>query len=92
MWQVYEHEDIDKIAKKLPREILVKYEKWKDIVKLSGPKGLMVIKGFRDEKLKGVWANFRSSRLNLQYRVIYQVESDRLIVKVIRVTPHDYRR
>lgn len=92
MWQVYEHEDVDKIVKKLPREILIRYEKWKDIVKLSGPKGLMAIKGFRDEKLKGVWVNFRSSRLNLQYRVIYQVESNRCIVRVVRITPHDYRR
>ena len=92
MWQVYEHVDLDKSIRKLPREILVKYEKWKDIVRFSGPKGLKEIRGFRDEKLKGVWASFRSSRLNLQYRVIYQVEENRFNVKVIRVTPHDYRR
>ena len=91
MWQVFEHEKFDKQIKKLPIDILMKYEKWKDIVKLSGPLGLKRIKGFRDEKLKGTWEGYRSSRLSLQYRVIYKVEKDKFILKVIRLTPHDYR-
>ncbi|MGM0477249.1 MAG: type II toxin-antitoxin system mRNA interferase toxin, RelE/StbE family, partial [Pseudomonadota bacterium] len=35
---------------------------------------------------------YRSSRLNLQYRVIYRALKDRVLVEVERVTPHDYRR
>jgi len=92
MWQVLEHKNIDKDIKGLPEDVLMKYEKWKDIVRLSGPAGLLRIKGFRDEKLKGEWEGFRSSRLNLQYRVIYKVEGRDFIVKVVRLTPHDYRR
>lgn len=73
-------------------EILQRYEKWKDIVRLSGPDGLKLIRGFNDEALKGKWKGFRSSRLNQQYRVIYTIERDNVLVKVVEVTPHDYRR
>lgn len=77
---------------KIPMEILQRYEKWKDIVRLSGPDGLKLIRGFNDEALKGEWKGFRSSRLNQQYRVIYTIERDNVLVKVVEVTPHDYRR
>lgn len=77
---------------KIPMEILQLYEKWKDIVRLSGPDGLKLIRGFNDEALKGEWKGFRSSRLNQQYRVIYTIERDNVLVKVVEVTPHDYRR
>lgn len=73
-------------------EILKRYEKWKDIAVLSGPQGLRVIRGFHDEALSGEWKGFRSSRLNEQWRVIYQIVADALLVHVVRVTPHDYRR
>jgi plasmid maintenance system killer protein len=33
-----------------------------------------------------------SSRLNIQYRVIYKIEKDLVLVQVVNVTPHDYRR
>ena len=75
-----------------PREILVRYEKWKDIVSFSGPAGLRLIKGFRDESLHGQWAGHRSSRLGLQWRVIYRVEAQEVHVLVVSLTPHDYRR
>ena len=92
MWEVYEHRRVDKQLGKLPLDVLKRYEKWKDIVKLSGPAGLRLIKGFRDEALRGDWNGHRSSRLNQQYRVIYRTESDRLLVEVVEVNPHDYRR
>jgi len=41
-----------------------------------------------DEALKGQWSGHRSSRLGLQWRVIYQVQDDRLLVKVFEVTVH----
>jgi addiction module RelE/StbE family toxin len=92
MWEVYEHRRAEKQLDSLPVEVLKRYEKWKDIVKISGPAGLKAIKGFRDEALHGEWAGHRSSRLNLQYRVIYRVEQDRVLVEVVAVTAHDYRR
>ena len=73
-------------------EVLKRYEKWKDIARVSGPMGLRVIKGFHDEALSGGWKGFRSSRLGLQWRVIYQVDGDVLMVQVVQVTAHDYRR
>jgi len=92
MWTIYEHNRISKIIKKLPEEILKRYEKWKDIVTISGPQGLKLIIGFRDEALKGNWKGYRSSRLNEQYRVIYTVNKNEIYVKVEEITPHDYRR
>jgi addiction module RelE/StbE family toxin len=94
MWRIEEHRQADKelSSGRVPVEILKRYEKWKDIASLSGPQGLRAIKGFRDEALSGEWKGCRSSRLNEQWRVIYQVVADVLLVQVIRVTPHDYRR
>lgn len=92
MWKIYEHKGSLKGLKALPIDILKRYEKWKDIVAISGPSGLKQIKGFNDEALHGEWKGHRSSRLNIQYRVIYKIENDQLIVKVIKVTAHDYRR
>ncbi len=92
MWQIYEHRKVPKQLSRIPIEILQRYEKWKDIVRLSGPDGLKVIRGFNDEALKGEWKGFRSSRLSQQYRVIYAIERENILVKVIEVTPHDYRR
>jgi len=43
---------------------------------LSGPPGLRLIKGFNDEALSGKWDGHRSSRLGLQWRVIYRTAPD----------------
>ena len=94
MWRIEEHRQADKelSSGRVPIEILKRYEKWKDVATLSGPQGLRAIKGFRDEALSGDWKGYRSSRLNEQWRVIYLVVADALLVQVVRVTPHDYRR
>ena len=92
MWIILEHKTIKRQLKTTPVEVLKRYEKWKDIVMISGPQGLRLIKGFHDEALRREWKGFRSSRLGNQYRVIYGVESDMIMVKVMRVTPHDYGR
>ena len=92
MWKIYEHKNALKGLKSLPVDILKRYEKWKDIVAISGPKGLKQIKGFNDEPLHGKWKGHRSSRLNIQYRIIYKINGEQLFVQVVKVTPHDYRR
>ena len=92
MWEVLEHRRLDRQLAKAPREVLKRYEKWKDIVRLSGPPGIRLIKGFHDEALTGEWRGFRSSRLGDQWRVMYHVASDRLTYYVESMTPHDYRR
>jgi toxin HigB-1 len=93
MWQILEHRRVGKqLSAKVPLEVLKRYEKWKDIASLSGPDGLRLIKGFHDEALSGQWLGYRSSRLNLQWRVIYKVETGVLLIQVVQVTPHDYRK
>ncbi len=92
MWAIYEHKTAIKQLNSLPVDILKRYEKWKDIVVISGPAGLKQIKGFNDEPLQGKWKGYRSSRLNIQYRIIYKIENEELYVKVVKVTAHDYRR
>jgi toxin HigB-1 len=92
MWRVLEHRRVDRQLRDAPREVLVRYEKWKDIVALSGQSGLRLIKGFHDEALSGQWAGHRSSQLGIQWRVIYRVEAAEILVLVMAVTAHDYRR
>jgi mRNA-degrading endonuclease YafQ of YafQ-DinJ toxin-antitoxin module len=92
MWEILEHRRVDRQLRKAPREVLVRYEKWKDVVGLSGLAGLRLIKGFHDESLSGEWSGYRSSRLGAQWRVIYRTRASVIEVHVASVTPHDYRR
>jgi addiction module RelE/StbE family toxin len=93
MWGIEEHRRVDKqLSGSVPIEVLKRYEKWKDIARVSGPQGLRLIKGFHDEALSGGWKGHRSSRLGLQWRVIYQVVANVLLIQVVQVTAHDYRR
>ena len=92
MWEVLEHRRLDRQLTKAPREVLKRYEKWKDIARLSGPPGIRLIKGFHDEALAGEWRGYRSSRLGDQWRVIYRAVPERLTYYIEAITPHDYRR
>ena len=92
MWRIEEHRRIDKQVASAPREILKRYEKWKDIAAVSGPPGLRSVKGFHDEALAGAWKGYRSSRLGEQWRVIYRLMAAELLFQVASITAHDYRR
>ena len=92
MWQIEEHRRVEKQLEAAPHEVLQRYEKWKDIAMISGPPGLRLIKGFHDEALRGEWQGYRSSRLGLQYRVMYRVSREQSVFQVVHITPHDYRR
>ena len=92
MWQIFEHRNIQRRIRRIPKVVLKRYEKWKDIVEFSGPDGLRRIRGFNDEPLRGDWRGHRSSRLGGQFRVIYRIEKEKLFVMVIDLTAHDYRR
>ena len=87
MWQIVEHPRTGKQLDSAPLEIQKRYEKWKDIARISGPLGLRAIRGFRDEALSGKWQGHSSSRLNLQYRIIYRVVASRLLFQVVEVNP-----
>ena len=90
MWRIKEHHDIEKTCRKLPIMVAKKYELWKNLVFRHGPGKLREFTGFHDEKLKGDRVGQRSSRLSLQYRVIYAVEKDIVTVHVLEITPHNY--
>lgn len=93
MWDIEEHRRVDKqLSSSVPIEDLKRYEKWKDIARISGPAGLRAIKGFHDAALSGEWKGHRSSRLGLQWRVIYRVVANVFLIQVVQVTAHDYRR
>ena len=92
MWTLLEHRRIDKQCASAPVEVLKRYEKWKDIAALSGPLGLRQIAGFHDEALSGEWKGHRSSRLGIQFRLIYRVVPEEMTLLVVSLTAHDYRR
>jgi len=92
MWEVFEHRRVGRQVGRFPAEVVKRYEKWKDIVNISGPQGLRLIRGFHDESLQDQWEGHRSSRLDRQYRVVYRIEAERILVEVVSVTAHDYRR
>jgi addiction module RelE/StbE family toxin len=92
MWRIEEHRRVDRQLDRVPREVLQRYEKWKDIAMLSGPPGLRLIKGFHDEALAGEWKGHRSSRLGIQFRLIYRVVASEQLLQVVSITAHDYRR
>ena len=58
MWEILEHKRVDKTLAAAPLEVQQRYEKWKDIVRISGPQGLRLIRGFNDEPLAGKWKGF----------------------------------
>ena len=92
MWRIEEHRRVDREAASAPVEILKRYEKWKDIASMSGPSGLRLIKGFRDEALAGEWKGYRSSRLGDQWRVVYRIVAEEALLQVASVANLDYRR
>jgi proteic killer suppression protein len=91
MWIVVARRDAEKVIERLPPQVAEKYAAWRAIVRQSGPYGLRAVKSFHDEKLSGQLAHLRSSRLGLQWRVIYSAKADVVTVYVERVTAHDYR-
>ncbi len=90
MWEILEHRSISGTCRKLPPQVVKKYELWKQIVTEHGPEKLAEFPGFNDEALKGDRKGQRSSRLNLQYRLIYTVEREIVTVYVLEITPHKY--
>jgi len=90
MWQIKEHRGIARMCRKLPVNVVKKYELWKYIIFRHGPEKLKEFRGFHDEKLKGNRRGQRSSRLSAQYRVIYTVKQQIVTVFVLEISPHKY--
>jgi len=90
MWNIREHHKLNKVVEKLPLQVVKKYELWKSIVFRHGPDKFQEFPGFHDEKLKGELKGLCSSRLNIQYRVIYSVEKTTITIYIIDITTHKY--
>ena len=90
MWNVLETKDVRKGLKKIPIEISKKYKVWVEVVKNGGSSNLKNFPGFNDKKLQGSLRECRSSRLNIQYRVIYKEDKSIKEIIVLKVTPHKY--
>ncbi|MGE4133389.1 MAG: type II toxin-antitoxin system mRNA interferase toxin, RelE/StbE family [Bdellovibrionales bacterium] len=94
MVHITESRQANKDLEKAPNQIIRAYEIWARLVEEHGVLILRSFKGYHDEALKGEWQGYRSSRLNLKWRVIYKATTTGSVqvVSVERVTPHDYRR
>ena len=90
MWVIKELCDIKKTCQELSSPIVKKYELWKDIVFRQGPEKITEFPGLHDERLRGEPAGERSSRLGVQYRVIYTVGRNIVTVFVLDITSHKY--
>lgn len=91
--EIRESKAAQKELDRAPKAVLVSYETWARLIEEHGLAILRQYKGYHDEKLQGSWEGYRSSRLNLKWRVIYRVDgsSKIQIVNVVRVMAHDYR-
>jgi mRNA-degrading endonuclease RelE of RelBE toxin-antitoxin system len=90
MWAVYETKAVTKEVHKLPKQVQRKYKVWVEVARNGGSANLRNFPGFKDEKLQGELRECRSSRLNIQYRVIYSEKKDVKEIIVLKVTPHEY--
>jgi len=64
----------------LPVDILKRYEKWKDVVRISGPRGLRAIRGFNDEPLHGEWKDIgRPGSINNSASYIELIATESLL-------------
>ena len=92
MWVVLESKVALKKLAKSPKNVRQEYEAWKKVIELSGPSSVRMISGYKDHALKGQWQGARSSSLDYLWRVIYAVVENLIQVRVLEVTPHDYRK
>jgi len=92
MWEIYETKDVTKTLKKVPQQIQRKYKAWVEVARNGGSSNLANFPGFHDEKLKGELRHCRSSRLSIQYRVIYSEKKAIKEIIVLKVVPHEYKK
>ncbi len=81
-----------KQIKRMPNYLIKKYQIWCNLLVEHGHSILLDFPGYHDEKLQGELADYRSSRLNKQWRVIYSVdqESKVTVINILKITPHKY--
>ena len=88
-WDIvdYKHK---KVIDKLPIQCKKKYAVFKYIAQQSGINGLDSYPGFKLEILKGKLAGLYSIRLNIAYRVVFDVQEEIRIIDILEVSKHEY--
>jgi len=90
MWRIEEHRRVDKQISAAPREILKRYEKWKDIVMLSGRRPSSD-RGFNDEPCPGSGMAIGPHDSGAVPSFLPYGAGEQLF-QVVSITAHDYRR
>ena len=85
---------VNKHLKKLPSHILTEFRIWVQTIETAGLRAMRIQKRYRDHLLKGNRKGQRASCFGRSYRVIYEVHKsgEINIIKVEKVTNHDYRK
>jgi mRNA-degrading endonuclease YafQ of YafQ-DinJ toxin-antitoxin module len=86
-WQVVESRLLARQIRRAPRDIREKYALWRSLVQQWGPQ---LQGGFHVHALQGGRKGQKSAWLNRQWRVIFKVVEDRLVVEALELTPHRY--
>lgn len=89
-WEVIDYR-YKKVIDKLPIQCKKKYAAFKYIAQHSGLKGLAESHGFKLETLKGKLAGLYSIRLNIAYRVVFDVKDEIRIIDILEVSKHKYK-
>lgn len=81
-----------KSVTKLPKQILILFDLWIEVIETDGYAFMKSINGYRDHALHGERKGQRSSSLNKSWRVIYVLneEFNQLEIEVIEVNNHAY--
>ena len=91
MWEIYESKEVTRSLRKISGRIKKNYRAWIEVAKNGGSKNLINFPGFKDKQLSGKLRECRSSRLNIQYRVVYYENKKVKEIYVLKVTPHEYK-
>ncbi len=76
---------------KIPKALVIKFQKWVDDIEKYGLEEVRKVRGWHDHALKGDRTGQRAIYLNKQWRAVYVIKGDEVkIVKVIEVHPHAY--
>ncbi len=77
--------------RKVPKHIVVRLQRWVELVEYDGLMEARRIPGFHDELLRGQRAGQRSIRLSRAYRAIYSVVDDVVEFALVEeVHKHEY--
>jgi mRNA-degrading endonuclease YafQ of YafQ-DinJ toxin-antitoxin module len=81
-----------KRLKRVPRQILVLFDLWIEIIETEGFTSMQIINGYRDHALIGERKGQRSSSLTRSWRVIYILNhtDEMIVIKVLEVNHHVY--